>query len=43
MGYQNKVSIGKMIGIRQETHVKILDYGNMGETLDLVVTRIVDH
>jgi hypothetical protein len=39
MGYQNKVSIGKTIG----THAKILDCGKMGETIDPVVTRIVDY
>ena len=43
MGYQNKVSIGKTIGIRQGTHAKILDCGKMGKTIDSVVTRIVDY
>lgn len=33
----------KTIRVSDETHAKILDCGKMGETLDVVVTRIVDY
>lgn len=33
----------KTIRVSDETHAKILDCGKLGETLDTVMTRIVDY